>query len=34
MNQNLRAVLRNEDETAKTLAQYIFKVESYPWDVL
>ena len=34
MNQNLRAVLRNEDEAAKSLAQYIFKTEHYPWDVL
>ena len=34
MNKNLRAVLRNEDETAKSLAQYIFETESYPWDVL
>jgi len=34
MNRNLRAVLRNEDETAKSLAQYIFETESYPWDVL
>ena len=34
MNQNLRAVLRNEDETAKELAQHIFEVEGYPWDVL
>jgi len=34
MNQNLRAVLRNEDEAAKSLAQYIFKTEHYPCDVL
>jgi len=34
MNRNLRAVLRNEDETAKSLAQYIFETEEYPWDVL
>jgi len=34
MNQNLRAMLRNEDESAKSLADYIFDKESYPWDVL
>ena len=34
MNQNLRAILRNEDETDKSLAQYIFNTQSYPWDVL
>jgi alkylation response protein AidB-like acyl-CoA dehydrogenase len=34
MNQNLRAMLRNEDESAKSLATYIFETESYPWDVL
>lgn len=34
MNKNLRAVLRNEDEFAKSLAQYVFETESYPWDVL
>ena len=34
MNQNLRAILRNEDETDKSLAQYIFSTQSYPWDVL
>jgi len=34
MNQNLRAILRNEDETDKSLAQYIFDTQSYPWDVL
>lgn len=34
MNQNLRGILRNEDETDKSLAQYIFETESYPWDVL
>jgi len=34
MNQNLRAILRNEDETDKSLAQYIFNSQSYPWDVL
>jgi len=34
MNRNLRAMLRNEDEAAKSLADYIFDKESYPWDVL
>jgi len=34
MNRNLRAMLRNEDESAKSLADYIFDKESYPWDVL
>ncbi len=33
MNRNLRAMLRNEDESAKALAGYIFSKESYPWDV-
>lgn len=34
MNRNLRAMLRNEDEAAKSLAEYIFDKQSYPWDVL
>ncbi len=34
MNRNLRAMLRNEDESAKSLADYILKQEHYPWDVL
>ncbi len=34
MNRNLRAMLRNEDESAKSLADYIFDQERYPWDVL
>jgi len=34
MNRNLRAMLRNEDESAKSLADYILKQENYPWDVL
>ena len=34
MNRNLRAMLRNEDESAKSLADYLFEHESYPWDVL
>lgn len=33
MNQNLRAVLRNEDGSAKSLANYIIDNEGYPWDV-
>jgi hypothetical protein len=34
MNKNLRAMLRNEDEIAKSLADYIYEVEGYPWDTL
>ena len=34
MNRNLRAMLRNEDEAAKALADYIFDQEGYPWDTL
>jgi alkylation response protein AidB-like acyl-CoA dehydrogenase len=34
MNRNLRAMLHNEDESAKSLADYVFQQESYPWDVL
>jgi len=34
MNRNLRAMLRNEDESAKSLADYIFDGGKYPWDVL
>jgi len=34
MNRNLRGMLRNEDESAKSLADYIFDGEKYPWDVL
>ncbi len=34
MNQNLRAMLRNEDESAKSLADSVFEAESYLWDVL
>jgi len=33
MNRNLRAMLRNEDESAKSLADFIFDNEKYPWDV-
>lgn len=32
MNRNLRAMLHNEDESAKSLADYIYDVEGYPWD--
>jgi acyl-CoA dehydrogenase family protein 9 len=34
MNQNLRAMLRNEDASAKSLADAVFEAESYLWDVL
>ncbi|MDH3350849.1 MAG: acyl-CoA dehydrogenase, partial [Gammaproteobacteria bacterium] len=34
MNRNLRAMLHNEDEIAKSLAEYIYEVEGYPWDTL
>jgi len=34
MNKNLRAMLRNEDEEAKSLASYVVEAESYPWDVI
>jgi len=34
MNHNLRAMLHNEDESAKSLADFIFDREAYPWDVL
>ena len=34
MNHNLRAMHRNEDESAKSLADFIFDREKYPWDVL
>ena len=34
MNRNLRAMLHNEDEIAKSLADYIYEVEGYPWDTL
>lgn len=34
MNRNLRLVLRNEDEVEKSLADFIFKEQAYPWDVL
>jgi acyl-CoA dehydrogenase family protein 9 len=34
MNRNLRGMLRNEDELAKSLADYIYEVEGFPWDTL
>ena len=34
MNRNLRAMLRNEDELAKSLADHIYEAEGYPWDTL
>ena len=34
MNRSLRAVLRNEDETAKSLADFIVEKNGFPWDVL
>ncbi len=34
MNQNLRRIMRNEDEDLKQLAQYISSERAYPWDVL
>ena len=33
MNRNLRAMLRNEDESAKSLAAFISAKEEYPWDI-
>lgn len=34
MNRSLRAMLRNEDEDAKSLADYIYDAEGYPWDTI
>ena len=34
MNRCLRAMLRNEDEHTKSLADYICGVQSYPWDTI
>lgn len=34
MNRALRAMLRNEDESAKSLATYICEFEGYPWDTI
>ncbi len=32
MNRSLRAMLRNEDDNAKSVAEYICNIEGYPWD--
>ena len=32
MNRNIRAMLRNEDNSIKSLATFICDVEGYPWD--
>jgi alkylation response protein AidB-like acyl-CoA dehydrogenase len=34
MNQNLRRIMKNEDESMKALADHIFVEQAYPWDVL
>jgi len=34
MNRNLRAMLHNEDEDSKSLAEFICSVEGYPWDTI
>jgi len=34
MNRSLRAMLRNEDASTKSLADYICKAQTYPWDTL
>jgi len=34
MNRSLRAMLRNEDESAKSLSTYICESEGYPWDTI
>ena len=34
MNRNLRAMLHNEDEAAKSLADYMFEKGSYSWDAV
>ncbi len=34
MNQNVRRILRNEDEDMKSLADYVVAEQSYPWDTL
>ena len=34
MNRSLRAMLRNEDEKNKSLAEYVCNVEGYPWDTI
>ena len=32
INRSLRAMLHNEDESAKSLSDYICDLEGYPWD--
>lgn len=34
MNRNLRALQHNEDEIAKSLADFIYQEEGFPWDTL
>lgn len=34
MNQNIRRILRNEDEEMKSLADFIVDEQGYPWDTL
>ena len=34
MNRSLRAMLRNEDENAKSLADYVCSSQGYPWDTI
>ena len=34
MNQNLRRIMKNEDESMKALADHILDEQAYPWDIL
>jgi alkylation response protein AidB-like acyl-CoA dehydrogenase len=34
MNQNLRRLLKNEDEGTTSLCDYIVNEEAYPWDII
>ena len=34
MNQNLRRLLKNEDESTTSLCDYIVNEEGYPWDII
>ncbi len=34
MNRSLRAMLHNDDEDVKSLADYTYAVEGYPWDTI
>jgi hypothetical protein len=34
MNRSLRAMLHNEDENAKSLADYVCSSQGYPWDTI